>query len=67
MSRLLVKFAAEQQQADPFELEAPDVVLALVIAEIGTRNGPTEIWNRTKRLARLRKRGPEGATFWEVG
>lgn len=67
MPRLLVKFTAEQQHAGPFELEAPDVVLALVIAEIGTATGPTEIWNHTRRLARLRKRGPEGATFWEVG
>jgi len=66
MSRLLVKFTPERR-TDPVELEAPDVRLALVIAEIGTRRGPAEIWNATRRLARLRKRGPEGATFWEVG
>ena len=66
MSKLLVKFTAEHRTG-PVELEAPDVGLALVIAEIGTAKGPTEIWKRTHRLARLRKRGPAGASFWEVG
>lgn len=52
---------------EKFEIETLDVVTALAVTEINVTQGTAEIWDGEQRLARLRKRGDEGAAYWEVG
>jgi hypothetical protein len=48
-------------------LETPTIELALIVARISSVSGGAEIWDDTRRLARLRRRGPARAPYWEIG
>lgn len=52
---------------EKIEIETLDVVTALAVTDINVAQGTAEIWDGEQRLARLRKRGDGGATYWEVG
>ncbi|MEL1249400.1 hypothetical protein [Aurantiacibacter gilvus] len=66
MSRLQVNFTNAGSQV-PQSLEAPDMVTALVVAEINMGEAPAEIRDGDRLLARLEKRGRTHAPFWYVG
>ena len=51
---------------EKIEIETLDVVTALAVTDINVAKGTAEIWDGEQRLARLRKRGDEGAAYWEV-
>ena len=66
MSRLQVNFT-NAGSLEPQSLEAPDMVTALVVAEINMGDAPAEIRDGDRLLARLEKRGHAHAPFWHVG
>ena len=56
----------EMPDGAPVALEALDIATALTIADINVGAGDAEIWDGTRRLARLSKHGGHYATFWRV-
>ena len=47
-------------------LSVPDVITALIVADINIPNGEVELWDGEQQLARLhRETGRSG--FWQVG
>lgn len=53
----------------PLTLEAPDLPIALVVADInmgGMNGGTAEIWQHNRCLARIRKRCGPAQAFWEL-
>ena len=54
------------RQTDPLEIDAPDTVTALLIADINVETGSAELWDGERLLARVIKHGGAHATFWEV-
>lgn len=66
MSRLQVNFT-NAGSLEPQSLEAPDMVTALVVAEINMGDAPAEIRAGGRVLARLEKRGRNHAPYWCVG
>lgn len=66
MQRLHVNFTNEGSLV-PQSLDVPDITTALVVAEINMGQGPAEIRDGERLLARLEKRGRSHAPFWCVG
>lgn len=65
MSRLQVSFT-NAGSLERQSLDAPDMMTALVIAEINMGRLPTQIRDGDRLLARLEKRGHGHAPFWCV-
>ena len=67
MSRITVNIEALDHEDAALALDTSDTRTALLIADINIDKGAAEIWDGERRLARLRKRGGDHASFWEVG
>lgn len=67
MSRIQLSFEPGNFEGEgPVKLDVLDPATALVIAEINAEDGAAELWDGTRRIARLTRHGEAGATFWEV-
>jgi hypothetical protein len=47
-------------------LSSPTIGLAMIVADINLTSGSAEIWDGTKRIARVEKQTASGASFWKV-
>lgn len=67
MNRYTIRLPAagpEEKGAGP--LRCPTIGLAMVVTEINLTSGAAEIWDGSKRIARLEKQPATGAPFWKV-
>lgn len=68
MTRIQLSFASPDSGEREFvTMDVLDPATALVIAAINGEDGPAELWDGQRRLARLVRRGDADAPFWEVG
>lgn len=65
MPRVQVTFNSAGSPEPQF-LEAPDIVTALVVAEINMGQSAAEIRDGERLIARLQKRGRSHAPFWVI-
>lgn len=65
MPRVQVTFISAGSP-EPQCLEAPDIVTALVVAEINMGQSAAEIRDGDRLIARLQKRGRSHAPFWVI-
>ena len=49
------------------EFDVPSLHIALVVAGINAGDGPAEIRDGNRVVARLRRQGSGASTFWQVG
>jgi hypothetical protein len=67
MTRIQLSFEPRAGTGEgPVKFDVLDPATALVIAEINAEDGPAELWDGEKRLARLVKQGADDAPFWKV-
>ena len=52
--------------AEPLVFDVPDMPTALIVTEINMTDGTAEIFENTRRLARLRKAHSQKMGMWEV-
>lgn len=67
MARIEVIIETDKDaDAEPLAFDTRDAATALVVADINVGDGSAELWDGERRLARLRKRGEPGASYWEL-
>ena len=54
-------------QTGPLKFDVLDEATALLVAEINVVEGWAELWDGSRRLARLTRHGTPQTTFWQVG
>ncbi|MFB0613442.1 hypothetical protein [Aurantiacibacter poecillastricola] len=64
MQRYQVSF--DHGNAEEHSLDVPDLVTALVVADINLTSGTAQILEGEKVLARIEKRGNGSSPYWHV-
>jgi hypothetical protein len=55
------------QPAERLSLSVPDIVTALVVADINRPTGDVELWEGDHQIARLHREKRGSAGFWQIG